>query len=97
MKAHILVCFLAYVLWKSLAGWMQQAGLGEAPRTLMEEMAKIKSGDVVLPARSPRGGCERNVRLRCVTQADEAQRVLLHRLGLQLPQRLRRLDETVQM
>ena len=30
VRAHILVCFLAYVLWKTLAGWMQRAGLGDA-------------------------------------------------------------------
>src|SRR4030042_1283903 len=27
VKAHILVCFLAYVLWKSLAQWLGRAGL----------------------------------------------------------------------
>jgi len=27
VKAHILVCFLAYVLWKALAQWMRSAGL----------------------------------------------------------------------
>jgi transposase len=91
--AHILVCFLAYVLWKTLAGWMRGAGLGDAPRTVLEEVAKIKSGDVVLPARSPQHGPERLVRLRCVTEPDEAQRILLHRLGLTLPRRLRRLDQ----
>jgi len=37
------------------------------------------------------------VRLRCVTAPDEAQKVLLHRLGLTLPQRLRRIDEFIQM
>ena len=35
VKAHILVCFLAYVMWKTLAGWMRGAGLGDAPRTLL--------------------------------------------------------------
>ena len=97
VKAHILVCFLAYVLWKTLAGWMQRGGLGDAPRTLLEDLAKIKSGDVVLPVLSPRGGAEREVHLRCVTEPDDAQRVLLHRLGLTLPRRLRRLDLDVQM
>lgn len=97
VKAHILVCFLAYVLWKTLAGWMQRSGLGDAPRTVLEDLAKIKSGDVVLPARPTRGGAEREVHLRCVTEPDEAQRVLLHRLGLNLPRRLRRLDQHVQM
>jgi hypothetical protein len=37
------------------------------------------------------------VRLRCVTAPDEGQKVLLSRLGLTLPQRLRRLDEVAQM
>ena len=49
VRTHILVCLSAYVLWKTLAQWLRQAGLGDAPRALMEELAKIKSGDVVLP------------------------------------------------
>ena len=93
VKAHILVCFLAYVLWKALAGWMQKAGLGDAPRTLIEEFAKLKSGDVLLRAGSAAGGPERQVTLRCVTEPDKAQAVLLQRLGLTLPRRLRRLDD----
>jgi transposase len=97
VKAHILVCFLAYVLWKSLAQWMRRAGLGDAPRTLIEEFAKIKSGDVVLPAKTSDGRKAKTVRLRCVTAPDQAQKVLLHRLGLNLPQRLRRIDEGAQM
>jgi transposase len=104
VKAHILVCFLAYVLWKTLGQWMQRSGLGEAPRTLLLELAKIKSGDVVLPVRRParpKGdqapALQRVVRLRCVTAPNEAQKVLLHRLGLTLPQRLRRIDEFLEM
>ena len=97
VKAHILVCFLAYVLWKSLAQWMRRAGLGDAPRTLLEEFAKIKSGDVVLPIRTRHGQTNKTVRLRCVTTPDGAQKVLLNRLGLTLPQRLRRIDQIAQM
>jgi transposase len=97
VKAHILVCFLAYVLWKTLAGWMRGAGLGDAPRTVIDDLAKLKCGDVVLRARSPRGGPERRITLRCVTEPDEAQAVVLHRLGLTPPRRLRRLDELHQM
>ena len=96
VQAHILVCFLAYVLWKTLAQWMKHSGLGDAPRTLVDELAKIKSGDVVLPARSASGQA-RLVRLRCVTEPDPAQKVLLGRLGVKLPRRLRRLDEMNQM
>lgn len=95
--AHILVCFLAYVLWKTLAGWMHRAGLGDAPRTLLEELAKIKSGDVVLPTVSKDGQPRKTIRLRCVTEADAGQKVLLHRLGIHLPRRLRRLDGVGQM
>jgi transposase len=96
VKAHILVCFLAYVLWKTLAQWMRSAGLGDAPRTLVEEFAKIKSGDVVLKARRI-DGREHAISLRCVTTPDKPQKVLLNRLGLTLPQRLRCLDEVAQM
>jgi transposase len=94
--AHILVCFLAYVRWKTLAQWMRGAGLGDAPRTLIEELAKIKSGDVVLSARMADGSA-RTIRRRCVTTPDEAQKVLLSRLGVPLPQRLRRIDAVAQM
>ena len=95
--AHILVCFLAYVLWKTLAGWMHRAGLGDAPRTLLEELAKIKSGDVLLPTVTNNGQPGKTIRLRCVTEPDAGQKVLLQRLGIQLPRRLRRLDEVGQM
>jgi len=91
--AHILVCFLAYVLWKTLGQWMQRSGLGSAPRTLLDELLKIKSGDVVLPTRSQSGHDNGTVRLRCVTEPDDAQKVLLHRLGATLPRRIRRIDE----
>jgi transposase len=95
--AHILVCFLAYVLWKTLAQWMRRSGLGNAPRTVLEELAKIKSGDVVLPTLNSRGSHNGTVRLRCVTEPDQAQKVLLHRLGATLPRRLRRIDEVIPM
>ena len=35
VKAHILVCFLAYVLWKTLEQWQSRAGLGHSPRTIL--------------------------------------------------------------
>jgi len=95
--AHILVCFLAYVLWKTLAQWMRQSGLGDAPRTLLDEFAKIRSGDVVLPTKSTTGGTGPVVRLRCVTEPDAAQKVLLQRLGLRLPRRLRQRTPVAEM
>jgi len=83
VQAHILVCFLAYVLWKTLEQWQQRAGLGHSPRTILEELRRIQSTDVVLPTPD-----EREVRLRCVVRPDRAQALLLDRLGLDLPERL---------
>ena len=79
-----LVCFLAFVLWKTLEMWQQRAGLGNSPRTILEEFARIQSNDVVLP--TPTHG---NIRLRCVTQPDAAQAALFDRLGIILPKRMR--------
>jgi transposase len=84
VQAHILVCFLAFVLWKSLEMWQSRAGLGNSPRTILEELARIQSHDVVLPTAT-----HGQIRLRCVTQPDAAQAALLDRLGLVLPKRLR--------
>ena len=84
VRAHILVCFLAYVLRKTLEGWMSRAGLGNSPTTVLEELARIQSTDVVAPTTDGR-----TIRLRCVVRPDKAQSVLLDHLGLKLPQRLR--------
>jgi transposase len=95
--AHILVCFLAYVMWKTLAQWMSHSGLGDAPRSLLDELAKIRSGDVVLPTKSSAGANGRVLRLRCVTEPDAAQKMLLQRLGLNLPRRLRQRAPAIEM
>jgi transposase len=87
VQAHILICFLAFAMWKTLAGWMRGSGLGDAPRTVLDELAKIKSADIVLPICSNSGPAQ-TVRLRCVTEPDTEQKLLLHRLGIGLPKRL---------
>lgn len=84
VQAHILVCFLAYVLRKTLEGWSKRAGLGNSPTTLLEELARIQSTDVVAPTTDGR-----TIRLRCVVRPDKAQAILLQHLGLTLPKRLR--------
>jgi transposase len=84
VQAHILVCFLAYVLRKTLEGWSKRAGLGNSVPTLLEECARIQSTDVVAPTTDGR-----TLRLRCVVRPDKAQKILLDHLGLTLPQRLR--------
>ena len=84
VQAHILVCFLAFVLWKCLEMWQQRAGLGNSPRTVLEEIARIQSHDVILPTAT-----HGEIRLRCITQPDAAQAALLERLGIVLPKRMR--------
>ena len=94
VQAHILVCFLAYVLWKTLEQWQKRAELGNSPRTLLDELGSIQSADVVLPiATTP----ERELRIRCVVRPDRSQAALLERLGLRLPERLRPVMASVQM
>jgi transposase len=87
VQAHILVCFLAFVLWKTLELWQQKSALGNSPRTVLEELARIQSQDVILPTAT-----HGEIRLRCVTQPDAAQAALLERLGIVLPKRMRLAD-----
>lgn len=86
VQAHIFVCFLAYALWKTLEQWQKRAGLGNSPRTILYELGRIQSTDVVLPLARD---AQRELRIRCVVRPDRAQAALLDRLGLRLPERLR--------
>lgn len=85
VEAHILVCFLSYVLWKTLAASCRQAGLGDEPRRVFETLSELAMVDVVLPTRSGTA-----IRKRCISQPTEHQQILLQRLGLRLPTTLER-------
>jgi hypothetical protein len=85
--AHVLVCFLAHVLWKTLAASCRQAGLGDEPRQVFEELSEIALVALVLPTRN---GVE--IRKRCISQPTEHQRILLQRLGMSLPTALERTE-----
>ena len=78
--AHILVCFLAYVLWQTLAVLTRGAGLGDEPRRIFNELGTISLMDVILPTRTGPP-----IRRRCVRRPTEHQAILLDRLGLDLP------------
>jgi len=82
VQAHILVCFLAYVLWKALEGLCRQAGLGDAPSKVFKELSEIKLVNVVM---STRQGIP--MKLRCVSTPTTHQAILLQRLKLNLPNR----------
>ena len=85
VQAHILVCFLAYVVWKTLHQMTQAAGLGDEPRRIFEELGKINLVDVVLPTRQKKV----EIRRRCVARPTDHQAILLDRLGLRLPRQLK--------
>jgi transposase len=91
VEAHILVCFLALAMWRTLEMWMHGKGLGTCARRLVEEIATIKSMDVVLPVR--RGDTLAQLRLRCVSRPERRVAELLVRLGLDLPTRSRILED----
>lgn len=83
VRAHILVCFLSYVLWKMLSQKCQRSGLGDEPRRVLSELSDIRVVDVVLPTDS---GYE--IRNRCVARPSEHQKILLEKLGLRLPTKI---------
>jgi transposase len=87
VQAHVLVCFLAYVLWKTLGQMCKAAGLGDEPRKVLDEIAAIQTVDVILPTR-----CGRQIRKRCVGKPTEHQAILLHTLGMTLPRGLEVVD-----
>jgi transposase len=80
VQAHILVCFLAYVLWKTLEAQCRHAGLGDEPRQVFRELSEIALVDIAMPTRN---GV--TLRKRCIGQPNQHQLVLLQYLGLRLP------------
>ena len=86
--AHVLVCFLADVLWKTLAQLSRRVGLADEPRRFLDELANLRQVEVVLPTSD---GID--IRRRCVARPTDHQSILLQRLGLELPRSL----ETTQM
>lgn len=89
-QAHILVCFLSLVMWRTLQQWMKASGLGTAPRKLLEEMKQIQSLDVLLPAK------DKTIRLRVVATAPPALKALLQRMKIPLPNRPKIVENVVQ-
>ncbi len=90
-QTHILVCFLALVMWRTLQQWMEGCGLGRAPRKLLEELAEVRSMDVVLPTRAGQP-----IRLRMVSRPEKHLAILLERLDLPLPNRPKKIQNVVE-
>ena len=88
--AHILVCFLALTMWRTLQQWMKASGLGTAPRKLIEELRELKSLDVLLPTR------EKKLRLRVVATPPKELKVLLQRMKILLPNKPKIIENVVE-
>jgi transposase len=91
-QAHILVCFLALVMWRTLQQWMNGCGLGHAPRKLLEQMAEVRSLDIVLPT-----GTDTELRLRTVSRPETHLAILLQKLGLPLPNKPKSIQPETKM
>jgi len=88
-QAHILVCFLALTMWRTLQQWMKASGLGTAPRKLIEELRELKSLDVLLPTR------EKKLRLRVVATPPKELKALLQRMKILLPNKPKIIENVV--
>jgi len=88
VEDHILVCFLAYVLWKSLGQLCRRGGLGDEPRRVLDELKCIQVVDVVLPTKKGIA-----LRRRCVTKLIDHHAILLQQLGLVLPSHLPTMEK----
>jgi transposase len=96
VEAHILVCFLSLVLWRTLEMWMRGKGLGDCSRQLVKEVATVRSMDVVLPVKPDQGQEKREVRLRMVARPDRLVAELLVRLGLEFPRAPKLMQNVVE-
>jgi transposase len=83
VKAHVLVCFLAYAMYRTLDRLAKTKSLDMTARRVLDSLAGIKSGDVVLPLLDGR-----ELKLRRVSRPDPQQAEILTRLGLDLPERI---------
>jgi transposase len=97
VKAHVLVAFLGYALWVTLKHLLQRrapiepkpttSGVENAqpfsPMKAISLLSTLQSADIVLPTTDGR-----EIRLRRITEPSAEQKVLLHQLGLSLPERL---------
>jgi transposase len=83
VKAHVLVCFLAYAMYRTLDRLAKARGLTMTARRILDSLATIKSGDIVLPLVDGR-----EIKLRRVSRPDSQQAEILTRLDLDLPERL---------
>jgi transposase len=98
VKAHVMVAFLGYALWVTLKHVLKRraaivpqpsdSGVDNAqpmsPMKALALLSTLQSADIVLPTTDGR-----EIRLRRITEPTTEQKSLLHRLGINLPERLK--------
>jgi len=83
VKAHIMVAFLGYALWVTLKHLLKRNHSDLSPARALALLSTLHSADIVLPTTD-----NREIRLRRITTPDPQQQLLLHQLGITLPERL---------
>jgi len=91
VQAHILICFIALVMWRTLENWLQSKGLGSCPRQVLHELDSLRSMDVVTPLQAGR-----KARLRMVGKPERLCAELLKKMDLKLPVRPKLVQNVVQ-
>jgi transposase len=81
IEAHVMVSFLAYCVHVTLRAKLSRKAPGLTPRQVLDHLGKIQMIDVYLPTTDGR-----ELLLRRRTEANDEQNLLLHQLGLTLPQ-----------
>jgi hypothetical protein len=92
-EAHVLICFLAYALWKTLQQRQSKAMLGGLAAHHSQRTRSLYAADIVLPFAQDK---QRELRIRCIVRPDKSRALLLERFGLKLPERVH-VPQMVQM
>ena len=81
VEAHVFLAFVGYCLLVTLKNMARKQAPGLTPRAVIEKFAAIQMVDVHLPTSDGR-----ELVLTRHTQPDDDHRLLLHQLGLRLPE-----------
>ena len=83
VKAHILVAFLGYALWVTFKHLLKRKNSDHSPARALALLSTLHSADIILPTTDGR-----EIRLRRITTPNPEQQLLLHQLGITMPERL---------
>jgi len=91
VQAHIFICFLSLILQRTMEQGLVCCGMGRSTRKILQELRGLKSMDVVLPTTE---GTE--LKMKVVSEPDPALKIILDRLKLKYPKRLKSSPNVVE-